>query len=80
MAIRIARALERLLGIDLPRRERDLGALQVVYDEIVAEPWFAAEHRDQFRDHIADKYVLADMDEAQKRSLVISVARRFYAR
>ena len=81
MGIKITSAmLERMLGIALPNHERNLGDLADVVAEIVAEPWFAAERRDEFRDFIADKYAFADMDESQKRSLVISVARRFYSR
>jgi hypothetical protein len=81
MSIKITSAmLERMLGIALPDRARDLGALQALYDEIVAEPWFADEGRDEFRDYIAERFVSADMDDRQKRSLLISVAQRFYSR
>lgn len=81
MKFRVASAmLERMLGIALPNRDRNLGVLADIVEKIIAEPWFATEARDEFREYVADRFVSADMDDKQKRSLLISMARRFYSR
>jgi hypothetical protein len=73
-------ALEKILGITVQKRRRELLQLQAVFNEIVAEEWFDQTRKDEFHDYIAEKGEGSDMELAQARSVLISVARRFYAR
>lgn len=74
-----SKALERILGITVQKRRRELGKLQAVYNDIVAEKWFDQTRKDEFHDYIAEKVEASEMEPAQARSVLISVARRFYA-
>lgn len=73
-------AIERLLGIAVPERSNELGALRPIYDEIVSQPWFDPHERDTFRRYMLEKFTGSDMELRQKRSLLMAVARRYYSK
>ncbi|MDP9587813.1 hypothetical protein [Shinella oryzae] len=60
----------------------ELGALQSVFDELTAQPWFDAsdEARESFARYLFDTFADATFDPAKHRFVVESSARMFYAK
>ena len=75
-----SKTLEKALGIALPEPGHDLGVLQPIYEEIVAEPWFDAQQRESFASYVRERFTNSSMAERQLKSILIAYAMTSHAK